>query len=155
MRALKREGLTQPVTVLIRGGVYDLKETLAFTQADSGTAACPITYQAHPGERVVLRGGRPVRGWRRWRGNIYQADLEAQGLKGAVFYQLFYKGTRQILARDPNFDPKHPRTGGCVYVERRGPKPPESFVYEDGSIPFDKWRDISQAEVVTTCGRGC
>jgi len=154
VRRALRAGLATPVRVVVHQGIYELADTLRFGPHDGGTAECPITYQAEPGARVVLRGGRAVRGWRPWRRGILQADLNTQGMAGATFYQLFYRGRRQPLARHPNRDPHHPRTGGFAYIEARGPRPPEQFFYEHGSIPFEAWHDLSQAEVVTVFGRG-
>ena len=56
VRALKarRGGLRRPVRILIRGGRYELPETLRFGPEDSGTAETPITYAAFPGEMPVL-----------------------------------------------------------------------------------------------------
>ena len=34
----------KPVTVLVRGGVYTLKRTVAFTAEHGGTAAAPVTF---------------------------------------------------------------------------------------------------------------
>ena len=56
-------GLTKPVTVMLRGGVYPQTEPIVFTAADSGTKECPVTYQAYPGEKPVISGGDVIRGW--------------------------------------------------------------------------------------------
>ena len=154
MRDLKGAGLHSPVHVFLRQGVYELRDTLLFTPEDSGTETCPISYEAYAGEHVVIRGSRGITGWELHQDGIYRADLKAQGLEGASFHQLFYKGKRQVLARHPNLDPERPRTGGFIYIEDRGPKPPEQFIYEEGAIPFDEWGDISQAEVWTVFGYG-
>ena len=62
VRDLRRQGkLAQPVTVRIRG-VHRLREPVVFTPADSGTAACPVTYTSYEGRRAVLSGGRVVTG---------------------------------------------------------------------------------------------
>ena len=45
------------ITVYIRGGVYAQYETLTFTEEDSGTADCPITYKNYNGEKVLISGG--------------------------------------------------------------------------------------------------
>jgi len=153
VRRLKRN-LRAPIRVTVREGTYELRETLRFTREDGGTATCPITYQAQPGERVVIRGGRRVTGWRRHSGAIYRADLRAQGMGGVSFRQLFYRGRRRILARHPNFDPERPRSGGFAYVQDAGPQAGEQFIYKEQSIPFDKWDDISQAEIVTIYADG-
>jgi len=151
---VKRKGLRKPVTVIVRGGIYELRETLRFTQEDGGTRDCPITYQAATGEKVVLHGGVGIKGWEHFRDGIYRADLKKQGLAGVSFHQLFYKGKRQILARYPNFDEKHPRSGGLMYVDDEGYVPREQLFYKKGTIPWEKWGDISQAELVCYCGNG-
>ncbi|MFQ5809536.1 MAG: right-handed parallel beta-helix repeat-containing protein, partial [Armatimonadota bacterium] len=153
VRDLRKDDL-QGITVVVRGGVYYLEGPVALTREDSGTEACPITYRAEPGQKVVLSGGRIVRGWAAHRDGVYRADLKAQGLEGVRFHQLFYRGTRQVLARHPNFDPKHPRTGGFLYTADSGYRPAEQLVYEEGTIPFDEWGEYPQAEVWSVFGRG-
>lgn len=151
------KGLAEPIAVLVRGGVYRLPRTLRFTAEDSGTTEFPVTYQASPGETVVLTGARPVRGWKPYRDKIYLAslpqpdppeDAERSRIAGDVrFRELFYQGRRQILARFPNLDPAHPVTGGLLYVDDTASSNRNSFHYAEGSIPFGQWQDISQAEV--------
>ena len=65
VRAVKAKGPLPAggVTVLLRGGVYELSEPILFGDGDSGTEACPIEYRAAPGETVRLVGGRIVTGW--------------------------------------------------------------------------------------------
>ena len=123
-------------TILLRAGEYNLSEPLVITPERSG-----LTFAAAPGETVTLRGSRAVTGWQLWRDGIYRADLAAQGLAEARFHQLFHRGARQPLARHPNLDPERPRTGGFVYVEDKGPRPFEQFIYADGDLPLDEWGD--------------
>ncbi len=153
--------LDKPVRIILRGGEYKLREPLVLTPEDSGAPGRPVTWQAADGERVVLRGARKITGWTLWKGRIYRADLKAQGLAGAAFWQLFYKrrgafAERMVLARHPNFDPKHPRTGGFLYAAAgvNGPRARSELIYRPGDIPWDRWPDISQAEVVSTYNRG-
>ena len=154
VRRLKEGELKRPVRVVVREGKYELAEGLVFTPLDGGTKACPVRYEAEQGAEVTLHGARRVTDWQPFGDGIYRANLKAQGLAGVSFHQLFYRGVRQPLARHPNLDPQHPRTGGHVYVEDRGPEPRQQFVYAEGDIPFDRWDDISQAEVVSTYCRG-
>ena len=117
IRTLKKgDGLKSPVTVLVRGGVFDFAKTLSLTGEDSGTKECPVTYRAFPGEKVVLTGGRPVLRWKKHLGALFVADLARQGFEDCRFRELFFKGKRQILARFPNYDSAHPVTGGLLYV---------------------------------------
>jgi len=105
VRAMKqRQPLAAPVRVLLRGGSYTLNETLIFTPADSGTADCPITYAAIPGEAVVISGGQAIGHWMleevngqtRWR-----THLPAVATEGWYFHQLFVQGERRQRPRLP------------------------------------------------------
>jgi len=40
--------LDRPVRVLVRGGIYFLREPMVFTPEDSGTKDCKVTYMAYP-----------------------------------------------------------------------------------------------------------
>ncbi|MFQ6098433.1 MAG: hypothetical protein ACE5O2_11975, partial [Armatimonadota bacterium] len=150
VRALKKQGPDRSVRVIVREGEYELRSGLVFTPEDSAPQGHSITYQAEAGATVILRGTRAIRGWRPWRDGVYRADLKAQGLGDVQFHQVFYRDKRQVLARHPNLDPQHPRTGGCIYVEDRAPEPRRQLIYAEGDVPFDQWRDISQVEVVST-----
>lgn len=89
---------TRPVTVYVRGGVYELAETLRLGPEDSGAV-----YRAYKQEKPVLTGGKQITGFVPYKGRILKADVAAQGLRGIYFRQLFYEGKRQHLARYPNF----------------------------------------------------
>ena len=106
IRALKRQGpLTQPVTVYLRGGLYELTETLVFTLEDSGTESCPITYRAYKNEKPVFSGGRSITGpWKDYRGKIKVCTIPAVKEGKWYFRQLFLGGKRQIRSRIPNED---------------------------------------------------
>ena len=58
-------GLREPVTVFLRGGIYELSEPLTFGPQDAGTDAFAVTYAAFPGESVVLSGGRRISNWKK------------------------------------------------------------------------------------------
>ena len=147
VRILKTpSGIKGPVSVIVRKGTYTLDKTLVLTGEDSGTRDCPITYQAFPGEAVTLTGGRSVKDWRKHGDGIYAADLAAQGFTDFRYREIFFKGKRQILARYPNMDPAHPITGGFLYVDEAAPLDTISFYAKPGSIPLDKWGNITQAE---------
>ncbi|WP_083459062.1 right-handed parallel beta-helix repeat-containing protein [Jiangella muralis] len=51
-----------PVTIVLREGTYELAETVAFGELDSGTADAPVTITAHGGEEVRIDGGATVPG---------------------------------------------------------------------------------------------
>jgi hypothetical protein len=63
IRNLKTAGrFNAPVTVNVLGGTYHLGEPIILGPEDSGTPDQPVTYQAAPGETVVLSGGVPLDG---------------------------------------------------------------------------------------------
>lgn len=154
VRELKTGGLAEPVTVVVRAGTYDLRETLTFDARDGGSAACPVSWRAAPGERVVLRGGRAVTGWRDRGDGVLVADLAANGLAGARFWQLFRDGRRAVLARYPNVGLEHPRTGGFVYVKRTAGESRRALCYDPATLPVERWQHLDQAEVVSVYNLG-
>src|SRR5437773_714791 len=56
-RALKGK---EEVTILVRGGTYFLDQPLVFSAEDSG----PVMFAAFPGEKPILSGGTPIKGWK-------------------------------------------------------------------------------------------
>ncbi len=114
VRALKEEGggLTSPVMVMVRGGIYFLAKTLMLKEKDSGTRECPITWRAYPGETPILSGGRIISNWMPYKGAIQQAEWSPAQSKQTATRQLFYRCKRQRRARWPKYDPNNPIRGG-------------------------------------------
>ena len=48
------------VRILLRGGVYELAETVTLTAQDSG----PLTIRSYPNEQARLMGGKEISGWK-------------------------------------------------------------------------------------------
>ncbi len=63
VRALKQRGDKQEILVLIRGGLYSLKETVVFALEDSAPAGGTITYAAYGDETPVFTSAVPIVGW--------------------------------------------------------------------------------------------
>ena len=64
VRQLKAQGpLVEPVRVVVAPGRYRLTEPLVLSPEDSGTAECPIVYEAATGAVPVFTGGRTIRGF--------------------------------------------------------------------------------------------
>lgn len=92
----------EPVTVHLRGGTYYLNDTIVFTAADSGSKDAPVRYAAYQGEEVVVSGGIKLDlDWKPYQGGILQAKVSVK----SEIDQLFVNGTRQHMARYPNYDP--------------------------------------------------
>ncbi len=90
------------ITVYLRGGTYELQNTLTFDQRDSGMNGFSIVYENYPGESPVISGGRHVYGWvqegDKWKTRL---DLSSQ------FRQLYVNGVRTIRARSQNLAPSN------------------------------------------------
>lgn len=145
-------GLTEPVRVQLRGGAYYLAEPFTLRPEDSGTGDCPISYEAFPGEKPVLCGGRKINGWQVYRGGIYVVELPEVKAGKWFFRSLFADGRRQIRARAPNVDPADPYRKGFFYAARdpagsgTAAGSPTEFRYAPGDFkPF--WAEAPGAEV--------
>ncbi|MDY6314910.1 MAG: right-handed parallel beta-helix repeat-containing protein [Clostridia bacterium] len=127
---------TGGVTVWIRGGDYSVSDPIEFTALDSGSAECPITYQAYNGEKVKFVGSEKIdasgiekvtdeallnRLTEKYAADhLYQINLKEQGialpvLKGnaeSVQERIYINNTALINARWPNDD----KTGEQYYV---------------------------------------
>ena len=89
--------MTSDITVLLRGGHYQLSHTLTFDQTDSGTNGFNIVYRAYPGEKPVITGGQRITGWNPVGNGMIKATV------GILRFRQFYvNGARAIRARTPN-----------------------------------------------------
>jgi len=154
IRELKKAagGLHQPVTIMVRGGKYYLRDKLILRAEDSGTQECPITYTAYAGEQPILSGGRRITGWKPYQGQILQAELP--GARGGKWKsrQLFCNGQRMRRARWPKFDPSDPLYGGWAYAE--GPAEEGSrtdLKYRPGTFRHS-WAKPTELEVIYRMG---
>ncbi|MFH1009171.1 MAG: right-handed parallel beta-helix repeat-containing protein [Candidatus Latescibacterota bacterium] len=147
LKAQARDGLKEPVVIMVRGGRYRFDRTLDLTQADSGTSQAPVIYTAYSGEMPVISGGRHITNWKPYKGRILQCELpEAKGGKWR-FRQIFCNGKRQTRARWPKFDTNNPVYGGLAFME--GPAEEDSttaFKYKEGAFRHH-WAKPSEAEV--------
>jgi len=131
VRKLKQAALPKGgIAVNLRGGVYQLPESLAFTQEDSGSSGSPIIYRAYKDEKPRLAGGKVLKASDfapitddeiskrlapEARGKVLVADLKSLGLKhtgpfpdifkdGGGIFELFFNGKRMKLSRWPYDD---------------------------------------------------
>ncbi|MGA2506244.1 MAG: right-handed parallel beta-helix repeat-containing protein [Chitinispirillaceae bacterium] len=98
-----KQTATGPIGVYLRAGTYYLDSALNFGVADGGSAASPITYSSYRGEKVIISGGIKVTSaWTSTTLNGITVQTTNIGANKNVD-QLFLNGTRQILARYPNY----------------------------------------------------
>lgn len=165
VRGLKQQGpWTEPVTVFLRGGRYELAETLVFAAGDSGqrekttwnayvSFEQPVIYAAYAGETPVISGGRRIAGWRveKLRGKTaWVADLPA--VKGGRwhFRQLWVNGQRRYRPRLPQTgEHKVAQVLDACYEgdpEQTWFKGATRFGYAEGQFRAD-WRNLPDVEI--------
>ena len=96
-----KAGLNESVTILIRGGRYQLDETLVFGPADSGNTECCVTYKAFPGETPIVSGGRVITGWQESGDNLWTTQIDDVRRGKWYFRQLYADGKRLSRGRYP------------------------------------------------------
>ena len=139
-----------PVKILLRGGTYPVSQAIEFTPEDSGTREAPVVYAAYPGERPVISGGRPIRGWQQGDGAFWTAQIDEVRSGTWVFHQLFVNGQRRVRARTPNqgylytADILTPFDRGKWYASDIVAK--TGFVFRNQDI--QRWRNFEDALVV-------
>ena len=139
-----RKSRRRPVRVVVEPGSYYLAETLALEPQDSG-----LVIEGNKNQNVVLSGGRLVKDWKPWKGEILQADLSKLALPDLNFHEMYYNGQLMQWARTPNFDPQHPRTGG--FLQNAGvaeAKTTTKLMYREGQLHPEKWAHPERAWVV-------
>ena len=129
-RAQRREGRSGTITIRIVDGVYFLPDTLVLTPEDSDTV-----WEAAPGARPVISGGRVIPGWQKGPGPLWTAHAGAP-----YFRQLFVSGRRAQRARTPDFG----------FYRMEGPSPqdkPLRLRYRGNDIRKE-WAGAGGAEVI-------
>ena len=94
VRKMIGDGLKKDITVLIRGGTYQLTEPVVFGQKDSGTEENSITYANYPGEKPVISGGKKIASWKKDSNGRWKAKAGIYN-----FRQMYVNGKRAQRAR--------------------------------------------------------
>ena len=148
VRELKKKQPSQPIEVLIKGGVYPLRKTVVLGVEDSGAEGAPVVYKAFPGEQPVFTGGVPITGWKKLsadpegvseqaRGKLWVAEIPKDVGKPWLIRSL-YDGETLL---------KRARSGGFRYAEvekendfnRQGKKLTSLLEYAGKPVaPFDR-----------------
>lgn len=127
------------INVYIKGGVYQLGNTLRLDAGDSGAPGAEVVYQAAPGENVVISGGEQVTGWTPVKGapQIWQAKVNTSDMPR----QLYVNGQRAVRARTPDYpNYYYPNAAGYTY---------EYIIGTDPQIP-PVWKNPTLVEAVTS-----
>lgn len=142
-RGLMSNAASDGVTILVRGGTYELAQPLTLTPEDSGASPDrPLIITAAPGERVVISGGRRLTGWRKVEGKPDLWETEIPEVRSGQWYfrELFINGHRKQRARTPS--------QGFFRIQGGSPQTkPVSFQYRPGEIKKE-WADLGDVEVI-------
>lgn len=161
-RRLLQEG---PVTIWLRGGVYELRESVSLSAADSGSPGHELAVRAYRGEHAILRGGVAIPKWgpvtdaavldrltKEARNHVVCADLKALGITNygkltprgfgrpvtPAALELFFRDRPMTLARWPNEDWAHIK---ATPAGQQG----GTFTFEGGQP--ERWKDPSDVWV--------
>jgi len=113
LRRLAPAPLTEPVHIILRGGIYALGDAWTVRPEDSGTAASPTVFEAAPGEKPTFSGGIRVTGWKKLEaaspglpaaavGQVWTAAAPRIDERPFAFRQLWIGGHKAARARTPN-----------------------------------------------------
>lgn len=118
MREYKSEGVEcGDVTVWLRGGRYEITDTIVFTSDDLPN----VTFAAYPGEKPVISGGRPVSEWTEETVNnvpVWTSFVEGR------FNSLYNENEMLPRTRFPEkgyFKVKAQNSAGAAYTEETTP----------------------------------
>lgn len=101
-KAARKVAGKEQVTVHVGDGIHYLPATLVFGPEDSGNKQQPVLWRAENESKAVLSGGKQLQlDWKPWRDGILMATTPA----GITIDQLFIDGSRQHMARYPDYNP--------------------------------------------------
>ncbi|MFN5022037.1 MAG: right-handed parallel beta-helix repeat-containing protein, partial [bacterium] len=176
VRVAKQSGFKGSIEVIVRGGTYFLEETLEFTAEDSGTKSAPIIWKASAGEKVILSGGKRIKGnWKKgndgiwfvavpearsWKRNEKEAEKYAKRPEMPLnFRELFVNGKRSIRARYPNAHLENPFLYSVANTKNEVQIPEGKIKKSWGTEPdaqinlvprwrfFNQWNDVTAVDI--------
>ena len=136
-------GASGSISILLRGGTYELSGPIVLTPAGSGaSSAQTLTVAAYRNEVPVLSGGQRIAGWVPVPGRpgLWQADVPGVREGRWYFRSLFANGQRLQRARTPN--------QGFFRIQGQSPQDkPVKLRFEPGNVK-KAWADDGDVEVV-------
>ncbi|MBR2921072.1 MAG: hypothetical protein IKC27_06945, partial [Kiritimatiellae bacterium] len=123
IRAAKFKGDKSAWTVHVKKGVYNLKNPLVFTPADSGSPEAPVKWIGEEG--ATFSGGGKIENWRDDGDGVWSAPIPVDEKGEKIFFEsLYVNGRRADRSRFP----------------------------EKGDLKFGKWSERKEVKgAVTNC----
>jgi hypothetical protein len=140
VRSLIYFGQKKNIVVKMRGGIYRLDQPLTFDLKDSGNDEFSVTYQAYPGEKAEVSGGRIIYNWQLEEDGTWATSVPSVQTGGWHTRELFVNGKRAIRARHPN--------QGFFRLVEPGADRRTYFSFNPGEIK--SYPDIREVELVYT-----
>jgi L-rhamnose mutarotase len=115
MRRLGDVAITNGIHIIVRGGLYNLHETIYIRPEDAGTNESPTYIEAAANETPVLSGGFQIANWQKVnrkiaglplaaQGKVWIADVPLSAGRLSEFRQLWVNDTKAIRAKSVNGD---------------------------------------------------
>lgn len=122
LRRLGDPSVAGGVHIIMKGGTYQLFETIFLKPEDSGTFESPTIIEAAPGEKPVISGGVKISGWKliknpvkglqkSVRNKIWVADIHENSVRQNGFRQVWVNGKKAVRASSVSGD-NYPRILG-------------------------------------------
>jgi len=113
VRELKQTQKKRDITIQIRGGEYNLKETIVFGTDDSGVNDHNIIYEAYPNETPIFNSDQKLSDWQPLSEALPHLPKAAKGKVWVTstnrqFYTLYDRKQRLPRARSEGFQPIMP-----------------------------------------------
>lgn len=94
--------VSSTITVIIKGGMYEMAEPLVLSPEDGGTSKYPVVYKAENGAAPIFSGGKKITGFSVNKNGIWETTIPACKYYNWRFDQLYVNGKRAVMARTPN-----------------------------------------------------
>ncbi len=115
LRRLNDASITNGIHIILRGGTYQVLETIVIRPEDNGTRESSTFIEAAPNEKPVLSGGVQISNWKRVTANvhglqkniqtnIWVADLPMVNGNAFNFRQLWVNDIKAVRAKSSNGD---------------------------------------------------
>lgn len=137
VRNLKKNKSTD-ILVLIRKGVYQLRETVVFDLKDSGKDNMSITYEAYPGEIPVFSSGKEIIGWEK-------VTTELSGLPEKAKGNVWVATTSDKFLTLYDAEGMLPRTQSNSFNALKGGKK-NKFQFPKGKLK--NWSNVQDVEIL-------
>ncbi|NNM87355.1 MAG: right-handed parallel beta-helix repeat-containing protein [Phycisphaerae bacterium] len=128
--------------VILRGGTYELKNSIVIGPEDSGTLDSPLVIRAYPGEEPTISGGVRVANWKVRRDGLWETAAP-EGMNALTVNQLFIQGQRQERPRLPTKNWYF-----MAHVVEQQEYRRRAFRFEKGEFN-PKWYALRDVEVVS------